>query len=132
MLKQWSSTQATVALSSAEAELISAVRGASEGMGIRNLAIDVGVHHVINLGADASAAIGDKVRSGESRLHKVLGLENPADLLTKYLAVDAIDSHSARLSSWLIDGRAESAPRLSVLHCERAKCRRIDLLYRDR
>eukprot|EP00972_Heterocapsa_arctica_P039192 5773931-Heterocapsa_arctica.AAC.1 len=64
LLKHWSSTQATVALSSAEAELISVVRGPSEGMGIRSLAIDVGVHHGINLGADASAAIDVCRRTG--------------------------------------------------------------------
>jgi hypothetical protein len=61
-----------------------------------------------------------------------LGLENPADLLTKYLAVDAIDSHTARISCWLVDGRSQSAPNLGVLWSKRAKCRRIDLLNGDR
>eukprot|EP00974_Lingulodinium_polyedra_P056564 5439607-Lingulodinium_polyedra.AAC.1 len=42
VLKQWSTTQATVALSSGEAELVSVVKGACEGIGVKNLLNDLG------------------------------------------------------------------------------------------
>jgi hypothetical protein len=130
LIKQWSSTQATVALSSAEAELISIVKGAAEGMGVRSLLRDLGSECEVVLSADASAAIGicrrtgigklrhldtrilwiqDKVKSAELVLRKVLGLENPADLMTKHLGADRIAGHMRRLACWPKAGRAEGA-----------------------
>ena len=105
-IKTWSTTQATVALSSAEAELYSMVKGAAQVLGMISLAADFGINFGGKVHSDASAAIGiasrqgvgkirhlnvrflwiqDKVRNGELRLEKVPGTDNPADLLTKYL-----------------------------------------------
>ena len=53
----------------------------------------------------------DLVRAKEVRLHKVLGTENPADLMTKPLARAEIDGHLARLGLSRATGRAETAPR---------------------
>ena len=57
--------------------------------------------------------IQEKVRSGEIVLLKVLGTENPADLLTKHLARDEIDKHLQRLAISRESGRAVSAPKVA-------------------
>lgn len=131
VIKHYSTTQATVALSSAEAELISLVRGASEGLGIQSLLRDLGEECEINLMTDATAAMGicrrtgvgkvrhldtrllwiqDKVRGGDIRLEKIAGLENPADAFTKYLGSEALMGHMARMGCWPSEGRARTAP----------------------
>ena len=63
-LRHWSTTQATVALSSAEAELIGIVKGASEAIGARSLLEDFGVPCTIDVCTDASAAAGACKRTG--------------------------------------------------------------------
>jgi hypothetical protein len=64
VLKTWCGTQATVALSSAEAELVAAVRGAAEGLAARSLAQDLGSVCKLRVHVDSSAAIGICKRSG--------------------------------------------------------------------
>ena len=112
-VKSWSKTQGTIAQSSAESELIATVRGATEGIGLISLAQDIGLQLTVRLHVDASAALGIIERRGVGRvrhldvgtlwlqeqqlrrvleLHKVEGLRNPGDLLTKYLAVERIDT----------------------------------------
>ncbi len=131
LLKHWASTQKRITLSSGEAELGAVVRGFSEALGIQSVARDLGVELHPEVHADSSAAIGicrrsgigkvrhlavaqlwvqDLVRSGECRLHKVLGTENPADLMTKPLARAEIDGHLGRLGLSRATGRAETAP----------------------
>ena len=44
LLKHWSSTQPTVALSSGEAELVGIARGAAQGLGVQSLAADLGTN----------------------------------------------------------------------------------------
>ncbi len=131
LLKHWASTQKRITLSSGEAELGAVVRGFSEALGIQSVARDLGVELHPEVHADSSAAIGicrrsgigkvrhlavaqlwvqDLVRSGECRLHKVLGTENPADLMTKPLARGEIDGHIGRLGLSRATGRAETAP----------------------
>ena len=51
------------------------------------------------------------VRSRACRLHKVLGTENPADLMTKPLPRVEIYGHLERLGLSRATGRAETAPR---------------------
>ncbi len=53
----------------------------------------------------------DLVRSKACRLYKVLGTENPADLMTKPLPRVEIDAHLGRLGLSRATGRAETAPR---------------------
>ncbi len=132
LLKHWASTQKRITLSSGEAELGAVVRGCSEALGIQSVARDLGVELKPEVHADSSAAIGicrrsgigkirhlavaqlwvqDLVRSRECSLHKVLGAENPADLMTKPLARAEIDTHLGRLGLSRATGRAETAPR---------------------
>ena len=132
LLKHWASTQKKITLSSGEAELGAVVRGVSEALGIQSVARDLGVELQPEVHADSSAAIGicrrcgigkirhlavaqlwvqDLVRTKACRLHKVLGTENPADLMTKPLPRGEIDGHLERLGLSRATGRAETAPR---------------------
>ena len=131
--KSWSATQTTVALSSGEAELSGLVKGAAQAIGLQSVANDLGTNWSIMLKSDATAAIGmcrrrglgkvrhlavadlwiqDKVKNKELKLEKVLGLDNPADLLTKYLDSPAQDKHVQRIGLVSENGRAASAPKL--------------------
>ncbi len=108
------------------------MRGFSEALGLQSVARDLGVELEPEVHADSSAAIGicrrcgigkirhlavaqlwvqDLVRAKECRLHKVLGTQNPADLLTKPLPLVEIDGHLERLGLSRATGRAETAPR---------------------
>lgn len=133
LLRHWSSTQATVALSSAEAELISIVRGAAEGLGLRSLLQDLGLTANVRLSADASAALSicrrtgagkvrhldtrllwvqDRVRHGELIVHKIPGRENPADVLTKHVSAEILAALLCVLACFPRTGRAKVAPHL--------------------
>ena len=69
MIKHWSSTQATIALSSGEAEYASLVKGAGQLIGARSLMHDFGVFNVpLELHCDSAAAIGIASRSGLGKL----------------------------------------------------------------
>ncbi len=108
------------------------MRGFSEVLGLQSVARDLGVELKPEVHADSSAARGichrsgigkvrhlavaqlwvqDLVRSNACRLFKVLGTENPADLMTKPLSRPEIDGHLARLGLSRATGRAETAPR---------------------
>ena len=99
-IKSWSKTQNTVAQSSAEAELIATVKGATEAIGVLSLAKDLGIECSIRMHIDASAALGIVERRGVGRVRhldvgmlwlqeqqlrqviatqKILGAENPTD-----------------------------------------------------
>ena len=133
-VKTYSSTQSTIALSSAEAELSGLVTGATHALGLKSIARDLGIHLDVVLWSDASAAIGiarrkglgkvrhldvadlwiqDKLRAHELELHKVAGPSNPADMLTKYVDKNTIAKHLERLGMRFEGGRAESAPQLT-------------------
>jgi hypothetical protein len=133
LVKHWSTTQKVVTLSSGEAELAGIVKGSAEALGLQSLARDLGVEVQIRVHADSSAAIGickrtgigrvrhlavgqlwvqEKIRSEEITLCKVLGLENPADLLTKHVPRDVADQHLWRVFLSREAGRAESAPQV--------------------
>ncbi len=135
-VKSWSTTQATVALSSGESELYSLTKGASQALGLIALAADLGLQLNANLHTDASATIGivqrqglgklrhigvqylwlqERVRSGSMSVRKVLGTDNPADLMTKHLAAQDVERHADHLSLERYQDRAESAPMLSSL-----------------
>jgi hypothetical protein len=132
LLKHWASTQKRHTLSSGEAELGAIVKSFSEILGLQSVARDLGVELRPEVHADSAAAIGicnrsgigkvrhlavaqlwvqDFVRSKACRLFKVLGTENPADLMTKPLARAEIDGHLARLGLSRATGRAATAPR---------------------
>ena len=64
LLCHWSRTQATIALSSGEAELNASVKGASEALGLRTMAHEIGMKLKIDLMGDSSAAKGIMLRTG--------------------------------------------------------------------
>ena len=118
VVKSWARTQATLATSSGEAELYAAVKAAAELLGIQSLAKDFGHEMSAELLVDAKATIGMVSRSGLGKLRhvevghlwiqeavknkrlrvkKVLGTENAADLMTKYLDKATIDKHMTKM-----------------------------------
>ena len=95
----------------AEAELPGIAKGASQALGMRSIGRDLGCEMPILLLTDASAVLGIVRRRGLGRMRhldirdlwlqkevgegkvvvdKVLGTENPADLMTKVLGVKEI------------------------------------------
>ena len=105
-VKHWSKTQTTIALSSGEAELSGIAAGTAQALGIQSLMSDMGWIVKVVIHSDATAAIGiarrkglgkirhldvsdlwiqDMIRSKRVDLVKVLGTENMADVLTKYV-----------------------------------------------
>ena len=135
LIKHWSTTQTTVALSSAEAELTGIVKGAAQSMGLRSLATDLGLSFQIEVKTDAAAAIGicrrrglgkvrhlhtadlwiqDKVRTKDIILSKVLGAANPADILTKHVIVNYWKKRLRTLGLREEQGRPDLAPSLDT------------------
>ena len=133
MIKAWSTTQTTIALSSGETELTGIVKGAAQAIGLRSVEADVCMKWDLHLRTDATAAIGicrrkglgkirhlavadlwvqDKLKTGDFQLSKIPGLENPGDLFTKYLDARSADAHVGRLNLVTEEGRAKSAPAL--------------------
>ena len=144
-IKTWSSTQATIALSSAEAELYALTKGAAQGLGMMTLMEDFGIPTAVTVHTDASAAIGIVRRAGLGKLRhlnvryfwlqsqvkqeaigiqKVAGADNPADLVTKHLNAETMKKHMERVGVRTSGGRARSAPILGVFgHRGRRKVR---------
>ena len=111
LLKVYSRTQSTVALSSAEAELYATVTAASEGLRPAAMCEEYGANVTPWIHVDASAAIGiaqtkglgrlrhlgtqslwiqDAVREKRVMLEKVNGSQNPADLFTKHVPAELL------------------------------------------
>ena len=130
-IKHWSTTQTTVALSSGEAELGGICRGSSVGLGLQSLARDLSIDFELEVLTDATAAIGicrrrglgkirhlhtadiwiqDQLRKGDFKLTKVLGADNPADMLMKHILKDTMLKHMSRMGLRSEEGRAQSAP----------------------
>jgi hypothetical protein len=106
LVKSWSSTQASISLSSGEAEFYGVVKASGVSLGYQALLRDVGLALPIRVWTDSTATIGicgrqglgklrhvdtqclwiqQRVRDGSVELCKVKGEENPADLFTKHL-----------------------------------------------
>jgi hypothetical protein len=121
--KHWSKTQTTIALSSGEAELHGIAAGIAHGLGIQSLARDLGFSMSMRIHSDATAALGicrrrglgkirhldvtdlwcqEKVRDGTVQLLKVLGADNPADIMTKYVDRAILDKSLASSDSPLL------------------------------
>ena len=135
-LKTWSVTQKNVTLSSAEAELMAAVKLASESIGIAQLAESWGLKLDCSLYLDSSAALAVVERKGNGKLrhvrvghlwiqeraeseeiscHKVRGEANPADLMTKYLTPSRVTTLSEALHQTAREGRARASLTLNRL-----------------
>ena len=134
VLKTWSATQASLALSSGEAEFYGVVKGAGIGIGQAALFNDVGLKLPLRVWTDSTAAIGicgrqglgklrhiacqtlwvqQRVRRGDFELRKVAGEVNPADLFTKHLESQAkLDSLLKIFGCEFRGGRPVAAPEL--------------------
>ena len=131
-IRHWSRTQPTIALSSGEAELGGIGSGIAEALGFQSLARDMGWKYDIAVHYDATAALGiarrrglgkvrhldvtdlwiqEKVRAKAVTLHKVEGLKNPADVLTKYVDQATMTRALEFMSLRRMDGRAAIAPK---------------------
>ena len=127
LIKSWSATQKSITLSSGEAELVAAVKMSCELIGMCQLMADWGQELRAKVWVDSAAALGivhrrgngklrhvrvgmlwiqEKVEEGELEVDKVLGAENPADLMTKHLGRQVIDKHMLSLEQETREGRA--------------------------
>ena len=112
MLKAWSKTITTLALSSGESELAAMTKGAAEGLGIESVLMDFGIKIRFEIHSDATAAIGIASRQGLGKIRhiavadlwvqqklkecafkvaKVPGKMNISDLMTKTLDAPRIN-----------------------------------------
>ena len=103
-LRTWSSTQSVVATSSAEAELYGMSEGASRGLGLQSMMLELGIE-VLFLMTDSAVAksfsstrglgqmrhvevkdlwLQELVQKGRLHMLKINGFVNVADALTKY------------------------------------------------
>ena len=136
VIKTYSRQQKVVALSSAEAELYAMVAASAETLAIIAYAKDLGVAMSGEVFTDSSAALGISQRLGLGKVRhlrtqglwvqevratgrltylKVLGSQNPADILTKHVSADLLACHLETLKTEVRGGRAETAPGLSSL-----------------
>ena len=134
-IKHWSTTQTTISLSSAEAELHGIAKGASQALGMRSIARDLGGEMKIVILTDASAAIGivrrrglgkirhldvtdlwiqEQIRSKEIDVQKFAGVDNIADALTKTLTRPMLVKPMQNMNLFPEHGRAETAPKLTT------------------
>jgi hypothetical protein len=138
-LKQWSTTQNSVAMSSGEAEYYAAVKGAAEGLAIQAMCRDLGIELKITLYTDSSACKGicnrrglgkikhvdvqmlwlqSMVYRGTIRMRKVLGTENPADLNAKYLNSHEIGKCVSKMSMVWEPGRRKKLDEIDFVYEE--------------
>ena len=134
LLRHWSTTQPTSALSTGEAELVGLVRGASQALGFQTMARDFGFPTALHLlMSDASAAIGicrrrglgkirhlavsdlwiqERLREHAFTLDKVAGVDNPADALTKHIERPTLLRLLPKMNVVKETGRPDSPPEL--------------------
>ena len=134
ILKCWSSTQASIALSSGEAEFYGVVRAAGIALGHKSILADLGVDLSARVWTDSSAAMGtcgrqglgklrhiecytlwvqQRLRQGQFELRKVRGDVNPADLFTKHLeSRQKVDQLVSLFGFAFREGRPNAAPAL--------------------
>mgnify|MGYP000370569663 FL=1 len=134
-VKTWATTQATVALSSAEAEYYGLVKGSCQLLGMLALLQDFGIQCNGRVYIDSSAALGiakrtglgktrhiaahllwvqERLRNKDFELPKVQGTENPADLMTKFLSREDNDRHTYAWGAAPMEGRSDAAPQCLV------------------
>ena len=133
LIKTWSKTQACVTLSSAESELLGAVKAGVEGLGMQSLLQDLGTETRMCIHMDASAALGVIQRKGVGKVRhldvgtlwlqekqlkqimefkKIHGLSNAGDMMTKNVPRQTMEKHVAAISCEWRSGRASIAAQL--------------------
>jgi hypothetical protein len=109
VMQSWSNRQATIALSSGEAEYYAAAKAAAELLAMQSHMMHLGWHVVIQLCVDAEVAramasrrrigrvrhlqirhlwLQECVKAGAMTVRKVAGQRNPADVLTKVMSFE--------------------------------------------
>ena len=68
LLGHWCRTQQAIALSSCEAELNGICKAATEGLGARNMTLEMGLDEELEIRTDASAAVGVVQRQGAGKI----------------------------------------------------------------
>ena len=130
-IRNWSSTQAIIALSSGEAEYYGVVKAASVALGCRAMFTDFNIDSKIDIYTDAEAAKGiasrtglgktrhiavhylwvqERVRAKGIALHRVRGSDNPADLMTKFLTAPVINKLTQLFRFTFLEGRSALTP----------------------
>ena len=122
-IKTWSNTQDTIALSSGEAEYYGIVRGASQGIGIRNMLVDLGINMKIRIKTDASAAKGIACRRGARKIRHIgvtqLWVQEKIPkgemevILTKHVDREILQKMLYRCGYRIMRGRHEIMPMLN-------------------
>jgi hypothetical protein len=126
-LKGWSRTQQCITLSSAEAELVAMCKLAAELIGVLSMLKDLGEIQTGTVLADSTAALAIADRKGSGKLRhinisllwiqekeskeelafeKVLGTENPADMMTKNLDSVKVQKFTSMLQQVFREGRS--------------------------
>ena len=151
-IKHWSKTQTTVCLSSGEAELRGISDGLAQALGIQSIAKDLGLTWTTKMFSDATAAIGIARRRGMGRIRhldvtdlwvqekftskaasidKVLGTENPADILTKHVDGPALKVALQKMGMTVLEGRSGVAPQTMGVQNQLLNKRQRRLLTRS-
>ena len=131
VLKWWSKTQPTIALSSGEAELAAMVRSTSEGLGMISIMKEFHIEVTLKVKGDAVAAIGIVRRQGLGRIRhlavadlwiqqrskdgsvtyeKLEGVNNTSDILTKAVDGEVLTRHMESLGLEFAEGRHKDTP----------------------
>ena len=134
ILKWWSKTQPTIALSSGEAELAALVKSTSEGLGMVAAMEEWGIKVDLVVKSDAVAAIGMVKRQGLGRIRhlavadlwiqqkskegavhyvKLDGSKNTSDILTKPVDPEVLSRHMQGLGLEFREGRHALTPDFS-------------------
>ena len=143
LIKSWSSSQTTSALSSGEAELYALTKSACQVKGLMSLAADFGMKIDATVRTDSTAAMGiihrtdlggrtrhvnlqylwlkDCVHTDNLKMQEVKKEHNLADLLTKNLKKDVMDRHMTSMGLHPISGWAESASKLNLVSSEQGR-----------
>ena len=120
MIRWWSKTQPTIALSTGETELGAMAKGMVEGIGLSSILADFGVKAEFEVHSDATAAIGiasrqglgkirhvavadlwiqECIKNGVVKVFKVAGNLNASDLLTKGLDGELMMRHLSTMGA---------------------------------
>ena len=144
-IKAWSSSQASISLSSGEAEVVGVTEACAIAFGYRSLPSDLGLRLSCKVWTDSSAAIGickrqglgklrhldtqmlwvqQRVRNNDLDFYYVPGEKNPADVFMKPKIPQAkMDSLLWNMGCRYTDGRPESAPELRKDEAPTHSCR---------
>ena len=134
LIKCWSSTQPSLALSSGEGEVVGVTRAAAVALGFRSLLADFGIKLSARVWTDSFAAIGickrqglgkvrhldtqmlwvqQRVRNNDLDLYYVPGEKNLADIYTKpNIPQQRMESLLECMGCVFAIGRPEGAPSL--------------------